>query len=275
MSLPLINFDDHFADFTSEWMREHKYRNYDAMEADLPRIYMAFLNKPATWLEGITPGAYFTQFEDAKDLVDWLNLYCDSGVPVPDLLQEQIVNVGKPCEKRLLELLKTPDASTEAKMTAIGLLRDLKSTLPKSLYITWQLNREDEDELKDNAIESLMEMGKSVIQPILQELPHANEAGQAAFMDVLVQFPGDQQIFNLAMKLFRNNPDKRALYAGYLGKLGDNRALPMLIEATKEANCTYLTYIEIRNAIEMLGGECPEREYESDPEYEALSGMDG
>ena len=36
----------------------------------------------------------------------------------------------------------------------------------------------------------------------------------------------------------------------------------------------YLTFIEIRNAIETLGGICPERNYEDDPEYEALRDLD-
>lgn len=47
-----INFDQRFADYTSQWMKEHQkeYRNYDAMEADMPRVYMNFLNTPASWL---------------------------------------------------------------------------------------------------------------------------------------------------------------------------------------------------------------------------------
>ena len=94
-----INFDEHFADFVSQWMTEHArdYVNYDDMEADMPRIYLQFLNAPAPWLEGVTPGAYFTQFEDPKDLVDWMIAYCEKGVSVPDLLLEQIEAVGKPC----------------------------------------------------------------------------------------------------------------------------------------------------------------------------------
>lgn len=276
MNLPLINFDDHFADFTSEWMKEHKkeYRNYDAMEADIPRIYMAFLNKPVKWLDGVTPGAYFTQFEDAKDLVDWLRNYCEAGVPVPDLLLDQITNVGRPCEKRLLELLKDEDSPEEARMTAVGLLRDMNSTLPKALYIQWQLNRQAQDDLRDNALESLTAMGPSVVASILPELPHANDEGKAALLDVLVNYPGNEQVFRLALRLFEENPDKRALFAGYLAKLGDNRALDVLIKAAQEPNCRYLTFIEIRNAIEELGGDCPEREFEDDEEYTALRNLD-
>ena len=43
--------------------------------------------------------------------------------------------------------------------------------------------------------------------------------------------------------------------------------------AAEDPDLSYLTFIEIRNAIEMLGGVCPEREYDDDPEYEALRQM--
>ena len=274
--MPIINFDEHFADFTSQWLKDHgdEYANFDAMEEDLPRVYMMFLNTRAKWLGNLTPGSYFTQFEDPKVLVDWMNAYCQERVPVPDLLTEQIQFVGKPCEKRLVALLKDPESGEEAKMLAIGLLRDLESTQPKMLYIQWQMDRAEKDEMRDYALESLKEMGESVIQPILQEFDHANAAGQEALMDVLAQYPGHEQIFRIGMRLFQERPEKRALFAGYLAKIGDDRALPALIEAAQDPQVNYLTFIELRNAIEELGGTCPEREYEDDPEYEALRGLD-
>ena len=276
MSMPIINFDEHFAEFMSDWMKAHEdqYANFDEMEEDMPRIYMAFLNTRAKWLGNVTPGAYFTQFEDPKVLVDWLAQYCEEGTPVPDLLMEQITTVGRPCEKRLLELLKDEEATEEAKMIAVNLLREMDSVLPKMLYIRWQLDRNPQDELKDNALESLTEMGETVVQPILQELPGANEAGEEALLEVLSHFPGNEQIFKLALKLFRERKERRALFAGYLAKLGDDRALPELTAAAEEEKLPYLTFIEIRNAIETLGGVCPERTYEDDPEYEALRDLD-
>ncbi len=274
--MPIINFDERFAEFTSAWMKEHEgeYRNYDEMEDDLPRVYMMFLNTRADWLGGLTPGSYFTQFEDPKVLVDWMSAYCREGVPVPDLLSEQITFVGKPCEKRLVELLKDPDAEEEAKMLAIGLLRELGSAQPKMLYISWQLDREEKDELRDYALESLREMGKGVVQSVLQVVDQANEAGQEALLELLSDYPGNEQTFQLALRLFRTRPERRALIAGYLARLGDERALPELEKAAGEANLSYLTFIELRSAIERLGGNCPEREFEEDPEYEALRGLD-
>ena len=276
MKMPIINFDEHFADFMSDWMKAHEdqYSNFDEMEEDMPRIYMAFLNTRAKWLGNVTPGAYFTQFEDPKVLVDWLAQYCEEGTPVPDLLMEQITTVGRPCEKRLLELLKDEQATEEAKMIAVNLLREMDSVLPKMLYIRWQLDRNRQDELKDNALESLTAMGETVVQPILQELPGANEAGEEALLEVLAHFPGNEQIFKLALRLFCERKERRALFAGYLAKLGDDRALPELTAAAQEEKLPYLTFIEIRNAIEELGGVCPERTYEDDPEYEALRDLD-
>ena len=274
--MPIINFDAHFADFTSEWIAAHQgqYRNYDEMEADIPHVYMAFLNTRAGWLGSITPGSYFTQFEDPKVLVDWMHQYCEEGVPIPDPLLEQITTVGKPCEKRLTELLKDDEAEEEARMTAIELLREMESVQPKMLYIQWQLNRETKDDLKDNALESLNLMGECVVQPILQLIGKANEAGKEALLEVLSHFPGNEQIFRIAMECFLDNPQRRALFAGYLAKIGDERALPVLTEAAKDPKLPYLTFIEIRNAIEELGGVCPEREYDDDPEYEALRDLD-
>lgn len=276
MKRKCINFDDHFATYMSEWVtaHQHEYKNYDEMEDDMPQVYMAFLNTPAKWLDNVTPGAYFSQFEDAKDLVDWLKEYCDKQIPVPDLLLDQIEFVGKPCEKRLVELLKDPEATDDARMTAVGLLREMKSTLPKMLYIDWQVNRVQEDELKDNALESLTDMGQVVVQEILQVLPKANNWGREAFLEVLANYPGPEAVYRLGIDLFNENPDRQALFAGYLAKIGDDRALPDLIRAAEDDKCSYLTYIELRNAIEMLGGECPDREYEDDPEYDALRGLD-
>lgn len=276
MKMPIINFDEHFADFMSEWMSVHQdqYADFNAMEEDMPRIYLAFLNTRAKWLGNVTPGAYFTQFEDPKVLVDWLSQYCTEGTPVPDLLMEQITAVGRPCEKRLLELLKDDEATEEAKMIAVNLLREMESVLPKMLYITWQLDRNGQDELKDNALESLTAMGECVVQPILQELPKANAAGEEALLEVLSHYPGNEQIYRLAVKLFREHRERRALFAGYLAKLGDDRALPDLMAAAEEEKLPYLTFIEIRNAIEELGGVCPERSYDDDPEYEALRDLD-
>jgi len=94
------------------------------------------------------------------------------------------------------------------------------------------------------------------------------------WQEVLADYPGPEQTFQLAMRMFREHPERRALFSGYLAKIGDDRALPEMIEAAQDPQVNYLTFIELRNAIEEMGGTCPEREFDEDPEYEALRGLD-
>lgn len=270
--MKLIDFDKRFSDYTAAWMRENadKYKNFEAMEADMPNVYLKFLNTPAAWLGGVTPGAYFSQFDDCKELVDWMAAYAQKRVPVPSLLLDRIVEVGIPCEKRLIALLKDTQAPLEARMTAVGLLREMESTAPRALYIDWLVHRAEKDELSDNAMESLHQMGAAVVQQLTEVLLNATPAGQEAILDILANYPGNEKVFQLTLKMFQTQPKKRAIFASYLGKLGDERALDALYAAAADEKLMYLDFIEIRNAIERLGGEAPEREYQSDAGYEAM-----
>lgn len=270
-----IDFDRHFAEYTSQWVKEHSrdYKTLEAMESDMPGVYVRFLNTPAPWLNGATPGAFFDTYNDAAELVGWLREYCQRRVPVPDPLQERILNLDKSGEPALMALLEDASAPLEARMTAVGLLREMQSTAPKALFIAWQKNRRPKDELCDNALESLGAMGRDAVPDMLAAIDTCNRAGQEALLDVLTAYPGYESVFLLALKFFEEDKGRRALFAGYLGRLSDERALPALLKAAGEQNLPYLDYIEIRNAIERLGGDAPEREFHDDPGYDAMLKM--
>lgn len=270
-----IDFDRHFEEYTSQWVKEHSqdYKTLEEMEDDMPSVYLRFLNTPAPWLDGATPGAFFEQYSDADELVQWMREYCLKGVPVPDPLQERILELGKLCESSLMALLEDATAPLDARMTAVNLLREMESVAPKALYISWQRNRLQKDELCDNALESLAAMGKEAVPDMLDAIGSCNRAGQEALLEVLSAYPGHESVFLLTMKFFEEDKKRRALFAAYLGRLADERALPALMKAAEEPNLPYLDYIEIRNAIERLGGDAPEREFHDDPGYEAMLRM--
>ena len=269
-----INFDQKFEQYMGVWMKNNaaKYKNnMDILEGMMPDVYMEFLAKPATWLGGKAPQDYFSQYSDAAQLVDWLCEYERTGVPVPDLLLDRIGELGDAAEAPLLALLDDVRAPDAAVMTAIFLLREIESTAPMQRYIERIAALEEPSERADMYAESLQSMGEAVVAPILAALPAAGETGRDIFADILSNFPGEEETFRLLMERFERCEDRRALFASYLAKFGDDRALPALRRAAEDPQVNYLDFVEISSAIEALGGERPaEREFAGDPYYESL-----
>ena len=250
-----INFDRAFERYMAEWIKENseKYKDdMDVIEDMMPDVYLEFLKKPADFLDGIAPQDYFEQFDNADMLVNWLCDYIAQGVPVPDLLLERVTALGNPAEKSLLALVARDDLPEETQMTAISLLREMESKAPMQRYIDYIASLE-------------------VVEPILAALSGAGQIGRDIFADVLSNYPGDERIYELMIERFVTRDERRALFASYLAKLGDERAIPMLKEAAQSPDINYLDYVEVVNAIEALGGERPpEREFSGDPYYESL-----
>lgn len=270
--MQLIDFDGRFADYLRGWIDEHEdeFENADKLEEQMPDVYHAFLDTPADWLQGVKPGEYFDGFRDADELVRLMSLYIDSHVSLPDMLMNRLVEMGGEAEESLMALLDDEGAGNEKKMLAVTLLRELGSILPMERYIAWQYEREDEDELCDNAMESLEEMGEKARDAMLEALEGASIAGKEALLGALSRYPGDDRILAGLLRLIEVRPDRLAILAACLGRLGDARALPALNLLAEDEGIRYLDYIELRSAIEALGGEAPRREFYDDSEYEAL-----
>lgn len=272
-----INFDREFERYIAAWMKEHakEYRTYDDMEAAMPDVYAQFLDTPVNWLQGMKPGEYFGQFDNARQLVNWMEDYFKQRIPVPDMLLNRISELGLAAEEPLLRLLDKESATQEIRMAAVTLLREIGSVAPAERYVAWQAARQEgEDELADNALDSLDSMGEAAVEAMRKALPSATPDGQEALLTLLCNYPGDEQVFETALELLKKRRDRAAVMADCLGKLGDERALPALKALAASEETPYLDYIELRNAIEALGGDAPEREFDAeDPAYEAMRSM--
>ncbi len=268
--MEMLDFDAYFTDALNRWMEQNqkRFKTPEAMEDAATDLYLQWLQTPADWLGGLAPGAYYSQFDDAAALLALLVQHIREGVPVPDPLLERIAELAE--EAPILALVTDSAAPDEARMHAIDLLRQLESSAPMVDYLRWQVERNQPEELLDNALESLREMGQAVQRPAKVAFSAADDVGKEALLDVLSDFTGDEDVLTFAIRQFTAQPQKHALYAGYLGKLMDDRALEPLLEAAEGEDVTYIDFIEIRNAIERLGGEAPVRDFTEDPTYQAV-----
>lgn len=275
--MKLINFDGAFEAYLQDWFMRSKglFRTYDEMEDQVPEVYQTFLDTPADFLDGQKPGEYFERFTDPGELTDWMVAYERGGVPVPDMLLNRISELGALSEPALTALLTRDDAPAAARMNAVTLLREVGSLAPAPLYIRWVQGFDGQDELTENALESLQAMGGDIRQAILSALPEATDEGKAALLAIVSEGSADGNTVDTAIDLFSRRRDLQAQLASVLGRLGDERALPVLRRAALDEENGYLVYIELRNAIEQLGGEAPDRSFsDDDPEYESLKDLE-
>jgi hypothetical protein len=265
-----IDFDAAFSKALGRWIEENRgrYKTADEMEDAAPAFYTQWLNTPADFLSGETPDGFFARYDNAGALIDLMQSYIGQGVPVPDPLLSRLREIAD--EEALFALVTNNDAPAEARMHAIDMLREMESELPMVSYIRWQAERNLPEELLDAALESLSAMGSKVLGPAKIAFTAANDAGKEALLDILCNKPGDDDVLLFAIRRFQACADKRALYASYLGKLDDDRALEPLLIAAEQKDVCYIDFIEIRNAIERLGGEALYRDFSDDPTYQAV-----
>ena len=276
--MKLIDFDEKFRDYMTGWIRENaaRYKTADALEAAAPKAYEDFTRASAAWLDGLSPQAYFAQMDDPEALVQMLVAYDEAELSPPDLLMERITSIGRPAVPPLLRLLEDEQACPCLRVTAANLLLSLgaKQAVPACLRIVEK--REQADEVADAAAELLTTLGEDATPQMLDRLETASEAALETWLDILCNFPGDERIYQYTQRAFLNAPGKRALYASLLGKLGDERAIAPLTKVMGQADINYLEYLEIANAIDMLGGDAGDRnrEFSGDPYYETLKQLE-
>lgn len=122
------------------------------------------------------------------------------------------------------------------------------------------------------AVEILSECADKVKDKLIAGINGADFDTKTLIAEVLIRASKDEKTFALLKELFESGKNT-ALFAGYLGKYGDERAAAMLYKALDK--CNYLEFTEIRNAIEVLGGVVDDeyRDFTDDEYYKAIKNL--
>ena len=273
--MKIIDFDGKFSEYLEKWLLENskKYKKMDEIEEIMPDIYMNWLEQPAAFIGGVKPGEYFNKFDDPNELLEMMKEYDKQRISVPDMLLERIADIGEPSVAPLMQLVMEGKNRGQV-MSAMNLLVEIGSATPMQMCIDIIAAADSQNELTEVATEMLNNMGDVVVQPILNRLDGVSDAAEESFLDVLCSNGGDDRIVERTVDAFNRRFERRALYASFLEKLGDARAIPALEAAIEQDDINYLDYIECVNAIESLGGEVKTmREFNGDPAYEAMKKM--
>ena len=272
--MKIHDFDEKFYDYVRTWMAMHPNMTEKQVEGSYNEILLNWLNAPAKWLDGEKPGEYFLRYSEPKDLIKLLEEYDKRDIGLPEPLYSRVVSVGEPCVAPLMRVVRNADNPESLRATALAILRDIGSDAIRPMLIELVIQSEEPDEISEMALEELSAGDASVVDTLMERFDTAGAYGKMAILDICSNFRGDGRVYDKLVSALRNRPEDRALYAALLGKYGDARAIDELKPFLSMQDIGYLDYIEVRNAIEELGGDAgEERTFYGDPDYEAMRGM--
>lgn len=272
--MKIYDFDEKFYDYMRTWMAMHPGMTEKQLEDSYNEVLLNWLNAPATWLGGTKPGEYFQRYSDPKDLIKLLEEYSRRDIGLPEPLYSRIVSAGEGCVPALTRIVENTDRPEALRATALAILRDIDGDGLGALCVELACRGGEKDEVGDIAAEILAGGDGGQIEALLDRYESAGEFGQLRILEICANFPGDDRILSYMLDKLRNRPQQRALYASFLGKLGDPRAIDALKAFLPLADISYLDYIELRNAVEELGGDPgEERTFYGDPYFEAMRNM--
>lgn len=122
----------------------------------------------------------------------------------------------------------------------------------------------------------LCENGEEVVDDMIKAQLTADEESGQMLVEILANYKGRKDIFLLLVSYFYRGEDV-ALFARLLGSYGDEAAIDILKSFAKqfEDELNYNEFMEIRNAVEELGGDFDlNTDFSNDPFYRYLKGLD-
>lgn len=268
--IKLVNIDRLFDKYIEKYVLESVGKiKPEEIENKIPVLYEEFGNVPQKELDGQTPNAYYRQFS-SEELISALKSHIEKDVEISDFLIEAITaNAGsvKPVKVALM-------AEENEQFTAylMNILSDLKGDIPVERYIEFALYDYPEN-IGELATEALSENADRAKDKVLKCFDEAEDDKKDRLSEILanVKIKSDA-VFDKLVYEFVKNKKKIPLYANFLAKYGDERAIPYLKTAIEE-KVNYQEFEELKFAIEVLGGEYTEkRDFTEDAIYKKIKG---
>lgn len=266
--IKILDMDDIFDKYISDYV----YKNIgkikpEEIENNIPVLYEKFGNEKLKELDGKTPNDYYKGYSP-EELIECLKNHLQQGVPVSDFLCETIQN-DKANEDCLIKQLngENQEEFTLYLMNILDSMGSKKCSKRYLEFILWDYS----ESIKELATELLCNDANSVKDEILVQFKESSDEIKAYLTQILSNCSQDDKIFDILIEQFVKNQDNIPLYAGYLAKYGDERALVFLTTAIESDKINYFDFEELRFAIEALGGQYDKkRDFTSDKVYKKI-----
>lgn len=265
-----VNLDKLFDKYIEKYVLENVGKvKPEEIENKIPVLYEEFGNVAQKELDGKTPNGYYRQFSP-EELIAALKEHIEKDVPVSDFLIEAITANASSVKPIKAALMAEQDEQFTAYL--MNMLSDLKGEIPVERYLEFALYDYPEN-IGELATEALAENADKVKDKVLRSFDLAADDKKDRLSEILASVKEkSDEVFDKLVEGFAKNDKKIPLYANYLAKYGDERAIPFLKTAI-EGKVNYQEFEELKFAIECLGGEYTEkRDFSDDAIYKKIKG---
>ena len=264
------NLDKLFELYVQEAVRKNKekYSSHEALEDDLGMLFNRFENVRIKTLDGKTPKEYAAELREDGEIFDYVSKCLENNIEVTDTICDEVVRAEGATEY-LNGLLY--ENNKDAKLLAALLLKEIDDEEVEDIFISVLTNDEMPDEVKTVAFEYLSDGDDCVPEKILEIINSVPEKNQGILVEVLSNFKGRKDVFYWLVTMLQRAEDVPT-YAGLLVRYCDTAAIDILKSFASEVDINYVEFVEIRNAVEELGGEMTEeKDFSDDPYYKYIN----
>ena len=267
-----IDLEHLFHHYVADHLHKAGKLDEDAAGEMAEKLYAEWADAPCAALDGCSPRAWFARFDTPEALVETLTAYARADMEPPELLLERFFDVGAICAAPLEALARNAGESAALRAQALDLLNGLDEARAVCVATDAVLAAQESDAFCELAAEILASrVDADVAARLLDGYDAAPDFARTLILETLCNFPGDARVYERMLEMLKNRPEQRADAARLLGRYGDARAIEPLKALLDLTDIGYYEYMEVRNAVEALGGEVEsEREFYGDPDYEYL-----
>ena len=267
-----IDLEHLFHHYVADHLHKAGELDEDAAGEMAEKLYAEWADKPCAALDGCSPRAWFARLDTPEALVEALTAYARADMEPPELLLDRFFDVGAVCAAPLEALARDGGESAALRAQALDLLNGLDEARAVRVATDAVLAAQESDAFCELAAEILAgRVDADIADRLLDGYDAAPDFARTLILEALCNFPGDARVYERMLEMLKNRPEQRADAARLLGRYGDARAIEPLKALLDLTDIGYYEYMEVRNAVEALGGEVEnEREFYGDPDYEYL-----
>ena len=264
----VINLENLFEKYVRNYLQKNKCGLGNDPEELINTLYEKWKAECSEELGGKTPVEFVESIADADDLIKMCFANISKGGEPSPLVSERILKT-KEAAVKLEEILEDKDEPEEVRIAASDLLSRMEYAAVEG-WLDIIFSDETPNALRDALIEKLkyVKLSKSAL---LERIGIAAGEYKLILAELLVATnERDERIYELLLELLKEKPT-RAYACNLIANYGDERAIMELVDLASDSD--YADYIELRSAVERLGGDMPLKfNWDGDLTYKIIKG---